>query len=462
MSTLDSRILVLGLPTLTRELGASIEQGIWITQAYLFASTISLLMIGRTADTIGRVKLYNAGFAVFTIGSAFSALSLSPNELIAGRLIQGIGAGMLSANSLAIVTDAAPPTELGRFISFNQVAGRAGSITGYVMTGFILSFTTWRALFLINVPIGIFGTIWAHLRLKELATQDVVKTVDWPGFVTITSSMALILLAITYLGYGSTELLVSSVMLVSGLVLLFVFVVIERRSVAPLLDLKLLRVREFSLGNISTSLNSLGWNSVLYMISFYLQVIRGLSPLQAAFAVLPLEVVFVIVGPLSGNLADRYGSRPFVILGPIVSAIACFYMATFTASTTPYVSVAVAIALIGAGVGLFNVPNSRSIVSSVPPNRRGIAVALRSTLMNFTATLGPGLSITIMTLVVPYQTITALLYSAGTVGGATSIVGIDQFVSGFRLAVAILGIVFSAEAFFSYSRWEGKEEEKGS
>jgi EmrB/QacA subfamily drug resistance transporter len=452
MSTLDDRILVIGLPTVTRELGATVEQGIWVTQAYLLSTTIVLLMVGRTADVVGRVKLYNVGFAVFTFGSALSAISPDPYELITGRLIQGVGAGMLSANSLAIVADATPTNQLGQFIGFNQLASRVGSVTGYVLTGFVLAFTTWRALFLINVPIGIFGTVWAHYRLRELATKDVVKTIDWPGFLTITPALVLILLAITFFGYGSAQLSVSSGMLALGLALLVTFVLVERRSKAPLLDLNLLRNREFSLGNISNAFNSLSWNAMLYMISFYLQVVMGLSPLQAGIGVLPLEATFLLVGPISGRLADRYGSRIFTSAGPIVSSISCFAAATFS-STTPYPQVALSVALLGVGMGLYVSPNARAIISSVPPHRRGVATALRSTLTYFSATLGPGLAITIMTIAVPYQTITTLLYQAGTSPGT---VAMDEFVSGFRLAVTVLGAIFATEAVFSYSRWIGK------
>ena len=166
MAGIDSRLIIVGLPTIASELKAGPEELIWISQAYLLASTVCLLLIGRLADIFGKIKLYNLGFLVFTIGSGLSAISSDATQLISFRVLQGVGAGMILANSAAIVTDSSPPNELGFMIGINQTALRVGAVAGLTLSGIILSVTDWRALFYINIPIGIFGTIWAYMRLK--------------------------------------------------------------------------------------------------------------------------------------------------------------------------------------------------------------------------------------------------------------------------------------------------------
>src|ERR1700730_2055472 len=172
MAGVDARIVLVGLPTIAKELHAGVADVIWVSQAYVFASTLGLLLIGRTTDLLGRVKIYNYGFVIFTLGSAFAALSFSSAELIAARIVQGVGASMLITNSAAILADSTPRNELGKILGINTVAFRLGSITGLTLSGAILSVADWRALFYINIPIGIFGTLWAYYRLKEISKPE--------------------------------------------------------------------------------------------------------------------------------------------------------------------------------------------------------------------------------------------------------------------------------------------------
>jgi MFS family permease len=202
MSGVDTRIVVVGLPTIARELGADVEAVIWVSQAYLLASTVGLLLIGRLGDLAGRVKMHNLGFAVFTIGSFLCSISFSAGQLFASRIVQGVGYAMLMTNGVAILTVASLKNELGSLLGLNQVAFRAGSVAGLTLSGVILAVADWRALFYINIPIGIFGTIWAHYRLKEISVADVARKLDWPGFFTFTTGLASFLLSINFVSYG--------------------------------------------------------------------------------------------------------------------------------------------------------------------------------------------------------------------------------------------------------------------
>ncbi len=441
MAGIDTRIVIVGLPTIARELGADVEQVIWVTQAYLLASTIGLLLIGRITDLIGRVKIYNYGFIIFTIGSAFASLSVSPGELIASRIVQGTGSAMIITNSAAILTDATPQNELGTILGINQIAFRIGSISGLTLSGIIIAIADWRALFYINIPIGIFGTIWAHKRLREISTRDTATKMDWSGFVMFTTSLTLMLLAITFLSYGGSDLFSGAAMIVVGALMMVVFIKIESKIPAPLLDLKLFKMRRFAGANLAQLLSALSWSGIVIMLSFYLQIIMGYSPLQAGLSILPLEATFIVLGPLSGRLSDKYGSRPFAVLGLLVSSVGFFLLAAITSPATPYFEIAIVFALMGAGNGMFVSPNISAIMGSVPANRRGVASGFRVTLFNVGMTASSGLAVLLISLVIPYGAFSALLQSFNPL--AASQVVRDQFVGGFKIAAFAFAVINS-------------------
>src|SRR5438477_10823401 len=205
MAGLDSRIVIVGLPQVAASLHADAEQAIWITQAYCLGSTEALRLIGRIADIVGRVKLYTSGFEVFTVGSLLTSLAVNPAQEIAFRAIQGLGSAILFTNSAAMIVDATPSQELGLSLGINQVAFRMGSMAGLTLSGIILSFLDWRALFYVNVPIGIFGTAWARLRLREVGKLERGAPIDWGGFAAFTVFIMGLLLALTLAAYGVAE-----------------------------------------------------------------------------------------------------------------------------------------------------------------------------------------------------------------------------------------------------------------
>lgn len=446
MAGVDARIVLVGLPTIAYQLHASIADVIWVSQAYLFASTLGLLLIGRSSDLYGRVKIYNYGFIVFTIGSAFAALSYTPFELIAARMVQGLGASMLIANSAAILTDATPPNELGKILGMNSIAYRVGSIMGLTLSGVILSFTDWRALFYINIPIGIFGTVWAHYRLKETSAKDTYQGMDWIGFFCFAGGLGLILLSITYLSFGLSSYDAGFLMLSLGIIMMLFFARYElarekaKPSKPPLLDMKLFKIKEFSGGTIAQALNAVAWSGILIMVSFYLQVIVGDTPLQTGLHLLALDSTFIVVGPISGKLSDKYGSRTFAMVGLGISSLA-FFMLAFINQNTGVNTVLIALAVLGVGTGLWVSPNISSVMGSVPPNRRGIASGLRITLSNIGDTASFGLAVLIMTLVIPYSQLNNLVQSYASSGQA--LVGKGEFIAGFQLAALVLAIINS-------------------
>jgi MFS family permease len=267
MAQIDNRIVIVGLPTIGRELGIGLSELVWVTQVYVLVSTIAALLLGRVSDVIGRVKLFTIGFAIFTLGSALGSLAFSGEELIAARAVQGIGSALLISNSSAMLTDAAKGEGLGTLLGINSVIGNLGGITGLTLSGVILAVTDWRALFYINIPFGIFGTWWAHKRLHEINIKDPHRKMDWGGFLSFVSSLSFILLSLTFLSYGLTDEALGLSLLGSGLILLGAFVWFERRAEAPLLDLELFKIRRFAFGNMAMILNGIPFFGMSILVS---------------------------------------------------------------------------------------------------------------------------------------------------------------------------------------------------
>jgi len=410
MDGIDSRIVIIGLPQVAAALHADVEQAIWFTQSYVLIGTIVLLLIGRVTDIVGRVRIYTTGFVIFTIGSALTSLSQDPNQFIVFRGLQGLGVAMLFINSVAMIVDSTPKRDLGLSLGINQIAFRFGAMAGLTLSGLILSFFDWRVLFYINIPIGLFGTFWAHRRLKEIAKVERKSPVDWLGFASFSISITTFLLALTYDAYGLSEARAVYVLLLVSVVTLLIFILQERRERYPLLDLSLLRIREFTGGAIAQLLNAIAWGAFLLLLSLYFQLILDMSPLAAGIAIVPFDIAFLLVGPVSGRLSDKFGHLPFTTSGLALSSIALFSFSTMTIAT-PVSLVIVHMMLVGAGMGLFVSPNISSIMSSVPAKRRGIASAFRATFFQVGYVISLNAAVLIMTLAVPYQTITYVISS---------------------------------------------------
>ena len=412
MAGLDSRIVIVGLPQVAASLHADAEQAIWITQAYVLGSTVALLLIGRISDIVGRVKLYTSGFGVFTFGSLLTSLAVNPAQVIAFRAIQGLGSAILFTNSAAMIVDATPADELGLSLGINQVAFRMGSMAGLTVSGIILSVLDWRALFYVNVPIGVFGTAWAHFRLREVAKLERGAPIDWVGFAAFTIFILFLLLALTLAAYGVGEAATVAFLLVVSASALVAFVVVERSQKHPLLDLKLLRIREFTGGVAAQLLNAVAFGAVLLLVSLYFQLVLRKSPLEAGLLIIPMDIATLAAGPLSGRLSDKYGHLPFTTAGLATISLSLVLFAT-TDANTPYSLFVVYLILFGAGLGFFASPNISSIMGSVPPERRGIASGFRATFFNVGYTISLNLAILITTFTVPYALVTQVIGSGG-------------------------------------------------
>lgn len=438
MVGLDARIVIIGLPQVAQQLNADAEQAIWITQSYVLANTVMLLLIGRLGDIFGRVRIYTIGFAIFTIGSGLTSLGANAIEVIAFRAFQGVGAALIFTNSIAIITDTAPKKQLGFFLGINQIAFRAGAMLGLTLSGVILSFLDWRALFYINIPIGILGTFWAQRQLKETALLDKNAKIDWAGFFTFTGFLLCLMIALTFGAYGTGDITTVYGLFAASIVFLGVFVFWETRAKSPLMDLHLFRIREVTGGVLAMLFNIMAWTAVLLLLSLQFQLVLGETPLEAGLRILPFELAFLALGPLSGTLADRYTPAPFIITGLSLSTTSLFLLST-TNQATSYTVLSLYMVMLGAGTGLFVAPNLRAMLGAVPINRRGIGSALFTLFLNIGFTVSLNLAVIIMSLTVPYSLITNIISAVNP----ASITAADKmlFANSLKTTYLALGII---------------------
>jgi EmrB/QacA subfamily drug resistance transporter len=395
--------------------------------------TILAVILGRLADLYGRVRLYNLGFALFTIGSLLCALSRTGDQLIIFRFVQGGGAALLWVNSVAIITDAFPKGELGKGLGINVMAANLGNITGYTLSGVMITYFGWRSIFLLNVPIGIFGTIWGYLRLKEISVKTVGGKFDYAGSILYCIGLATILLALTI----GDPLSVRNIAILAGGLLFFVAVIfVELRQKNPTLDLSLFKIRVFAASNIASFLNAIAFSSGPFLMSLYLQLILGYSALKTGVLLIPMEIAVFFVSPISGRLADRYGSRMLSSVGLVLNAGALIWFSTINERSS-YGAVLISLLLFGFGIALFATPNVSSLMGSVPAEKRGIANGIRLTLSQTSSVLSVPFSLLLMTLVMPYDKLSKIV-------GRSQLINSDEvpiFLKAISHACLILGII---------------------
>lgn len=438
MVGLDARIVIIGLPQVAYQLGADAEQAVWITQSYVLTTTVLLILIGRLSDIFGRVRIYWFGFALFTIGSALTSLGFNPLSVIVFRAIQGAGGSLIFANSIAIVTDATPRRQLGLFVGINQISYRAGAILGLTLSGLILSFFDWRALFYINIPVGIFGTFWARRRLKEVAVLDKNAKIDWLGFGAFAVFLLSLMIALTVSAYSSVESASVLGLIALSMIFLVLFLLRERKISYPLIDFQMFKIREVTGGILAVLLNVIAWAAMLLLLSLQFQLVRNQTPLEAGISILPFEVAFLAVGPLSGTLSDRLGYSRFILTGLSLGSVVLFLLST-TGSATPYPVLALYMVLMGVATGFFLAPNLRSVMGALPMQRRGVGSALVSLFLNIGLTVSLNLAIVIMSFTAPYALITKIVSGVG----AVSVTPAQQalFMDSIKSAYFVIAIV---------------------
>ena len=418
MSALDGSIVIIALPAIFRGIHldplapGNISYLLWMIMGYRLIQAVLVVTVGRLGDMYGRVRIYNAGFVVFTAASLL--LSVDPFIgaaaalwLIGWRVLQAFGGSMLTANSAAILTDAFPPDRRGFALGLNQVAAIAGQFIGLVAGG-ILAAWDWRAVFWVNVPVGIFGTIWAYRKLRDNGERHPGR-IDWWGNVTFALGLGAVLIALTFgiqpygghtMGWTSPVVIA---MLAGGLALLVAFGVIEGKVADPMFELSLFKIRAFTAGNVAGLAAAIARGGLQFVLIIWLQGIwlplHGYNfsdtPLWAGIFLLPLTAGILISGPISGVLSDRFGARGFATAGMVVFG-ASFIGLMLLPVDFPYPAFALLTAVNGIGSGLFAAPNSASIMSSVPARYRGAASGMRSTYQNSGTALSIGVFFSLM------------------------------------------------------------------
>jgi len=418
MATINSSIVLISLPAIFRGIDldpldpANVSYLLWMLLGFLLITAALVVTFGRLGDLQGRVRIYNMGFLVFALSSI--ALSLVPWNgsagalwLIGFRAVQAVGAAMIMANATAILTDAFPVNQRGMALGVNQVAAIAGSFLGLVIGG-VLSEWHWRAVFWVSVPVGVFGAIWSYASLHEVGIRHKGK-LDVPGNVTFALGLTLLLTGVTYglqpyggsaMGWGNPWVFGS---LIAGIGLLVLFIVVERRVDDPMFHMGLFKIRAFALGNLAGLLGSISRGGLQLVLIIWLQGIwlprRGYSyestPLWASIFLVPLTIGFLVAGPVSGWLSDRYGTRQFTVLGAAISAVSFLGLVVLPVDFA-YVVFALLIFINGVGSGMFSSPNASVVMNSVPAAQRGAASGMRMTFFNAGSAVSIGVFFSLM------------------------------------------------------------------
>ena len=449
MSAIDSTIVILALPQMMDRLHAGLVEMIWVIMGYILVSTVLLLVFGRIADMFGRVRLYNIGFVIFTVGSALCGISQNAAELIAARVLQGAGAALLMVNSTAIITEAFPPQERGRALGINGITWAIGGIAGPLLGGLLLSVASWRWIFYINVPIGVIGSLWGYIALREQSYRNRAERFDARGAATFSVGLVALLFALTLgiqAGWGSWPILSLFALFAAMSV---AFLAGERRSAMPVLDLSLFANRVYSFSVIAAMLQALAMFAVNFLVIFYLQVVRGYDPLRAALLLIPLSAVSAVVGPLSGIAADRVGARLPATAGLLVQGLALLWFIVTLSPTTSYGAIAAGLALVGLGGGLFWAPNTSAAMNSAPRNRLGIASAALATLRQTGMVTSFALSLAVAAGSLPRNVMMQLFVGTNTALGAQPQ---RAFILGMRHAFAVSVVLCAIAASISFVR----------
>ena len=418
MATIDLSIMLIALPDIFRGIGIDpLAPGnsfylLWMILSFMVVTSVLVVSLGRLGDMYGRVRMYNMGFVVYTFFSLLLTITWMSGIaaalwLVIMRVFQGVGAAMLLANSAAILTDAFPEDERGMAIGINQVAGISGSFIGLVLGG-LLAPIQWRLIFLVSVPVGLFGTVWAYRSLREVLRRGTAR-LDWPGNVTFALGLIAIMVGITYgiQPYGHSTMGWRSPLVLGclggGVALLAAFAVIESRVADPMFRLALFKIRAFTAGSLSSFLSSIGRGGLMFMLIIWLQGIwlprHGYSfsqtPLWAGIYMLPLTAGFLLAGPVSGVLSDRFGSRPFAT-GGMIAAAGSFLLLEMLPIDFSYWAFGLILLLNGLSMGTFAAPNRAGVMNSLPPQHRGVGSGMNTTFQNSAQVLSIGVFFTLM------------------------------------------------------------------
>jgi len=394
MSTLDSSIVNVALPTISGKLHTDLSTLQWVVTAYLLTISSLLPVFGRIADLLGRKRIFSLGFIVFTLGSVLCGIAANIWFLIGMRVLQAIGASMLMANSAALIIANFPPKERGRALGLTGTVVALGSLTGPALGGILVGLLSWRSIFYINLPIGILGYLAAQIILPQDIPQHNNETFDFVGAFFFTLGMTSLLFSVSNgqdWGWRSSPILLG---LFLGTLLLGLFVYTELRVNNPMIHLSLFRIRPFFIGNITGFLSFVAMFANTMLMPFYLQHVLNYSPTQVGLLMTSFPLMMAVTAPLSGRASDRIGPIILTTSGLFVSALSFLYFLTLTASSL-YWQIIPGLLLMGLGTGLFQSPNNSSVMSSVPPNKLGVAGGINALVRNVGMVIGIAFSVSL-------------------------------------------------------------------
>ncbi len=447
LATINSGTLIIALPDLERSLHTSLLELVWVILVYMIASTVLVLSAGRLSDQFGRKKAYVGGFLLFAFASLGAGFAGNGTELILWRILQGIGGSFLFANAAAIVTDAFPREQLGLAMGTNTMVAAVGLVIGPVLGGALVAIS-WHWVFWFNVPFGLVGSIWGGLILHEVTGRSEDRTFDYLGTITF-------LIGLTGLVYGiskggimgwSSSLVIPA--LIAAVVFLPLFVLIESRSQAPMLDLSIFRQRLFSTAAAAAFANGLARFALMFVFVFYFQGVQGNSPILAGIKLAPLALGMLVSSPAAGIWADRRGSRTLAVLGMLVTAAGLALMTTLGRDTS-YVFPGVYMFVVGLGSGMFNSPNTAAMMGAVAPHRRGIAAGARVLVQNTGAVISIAFVLAVVTSAVPKNVLFSVFSG---LANHISTAQLTPFISNMHTALWCLAAVSLVGAGISAAR----------
>ena len=395
LGVMDNTITNIALDTLTKEFERPLDDVIWVALAFIVVSTGLSLTMGRLGDLYGRKKLYAWGYVVFTVATLLSSISGSLEELVASRVLQAVGAAMTMSNGAAIITAAFPPSKRGTGLGLIVSTVGAGAAAGPILGGVLIDLLDWRAIFWTRVPFGLIAAVLAWRLLRDAPSHQRPKGLDVPGAILLFGMLACLTFGINRardLGLTSTMV---SVVIAAGLVFMVWFIIVERRSPSPVVDLGLFKGRGFSFGILAAILQFFGLSFTFYLVPIVLQAGRGFTPTETALMMIPLSLMMLLWSPISGRLSDRFGSRPLTTAGMVIVCLSLFLLSRTTADTSP-VDFAMRMLLLGIGTSTFSSPNTSVIMSAVPPERLGTASASQTTARTFGNAFGTSVGVAVM------------------------------------------------------------------
>ncbi len=447
LATINSGTLIIALPNLERSLHTSLLELVWVILVYMIASTVLVLSAGRLSDQFGRKRAYIGGFVVFALASLGAGFAGTGTELILWRIVQGVGGSFLFANAAAIVTDAFPREQLGLAMGTNTMVAAVGLVIGPVLGGALVA-VGWQWVFWFNVPLALAGSAWAGMILRELVSRDEDTAFDVFGTVTFLIGLTGLVLGISkggLSGWGSPVVIGG---LAAAVVLMPLFVLIERHSRAPMLDLSIFSNRLFSAASAAAFINGLARFALMFVFVFYFQGVQGNSPILAGLKLAPLALGMLISSPLAGIWADRRGSRGMAVAGMLVTATGLALMTTLERNTT-YVASGVFMLIVGIGSGMFNSPNTAAMMGTVAPHRRGIAAGARVLVQNTGAVISIAFVLAVVTSAVP-RTVLFKVFSG--LANHISNHQLNPFIANMHTALWCLATISFVGAFVAAAR----------